>query len=82
MLPPYFNYTKPYLPVICSYYNVRNSKFHLPVMKHEIAKQLLQYCLTKLLNEDQNASEIVYKVSEQPFCTFKSVMKYKIVFFL
>ena len=31
------------------------------------------------LNEDENASQIAYKVGEQPFCTFKSVIKYKII---
>ena len=44
------------------------------MIKHEFAKQLLQYCLIKLLNEDENASQIAYKVGEQPFCTFKSVI--------
>ena len=33
----------------------------------------------KLLNEDENASEIADKVGEQPFCTFKSVMKYNYI---
>ena len=73
------SYMKPNLPVICNHYNVRNLKFHLPLIKHEFAKQLLQYCLIKLLNEDENASQIAYKVGEQPFCTFKSVIKYKII---
>ena len=41
LLPPYFNYMKPNLPVICNHYNVRNPKFHLPMIKHEFAKQLL-----------------------------------------
>ena len=49
------------------------------MIKHEFAKQLLQYCLIKLLNEDENASQIAYKVGEQPFYTFKSVIKYKII---
>ena len=31
------------------------------------------------LKEDENASQIAYKVGEQPFCTFKSVIKYKII---
>ena len=84
LLPPYFNYMKPNLPVICNHYNVRNPKFHLPLIKHEFAKQLLQYCLIKLLNEDENASQIAYKVGEQPFCTSTfivqlSVIKYKII---
>ena len=51
LLPLYFNYMKPNLPVICNHYNVRNPKFHLPLNKHEFAKHLLQYCLIKLLNE-------------------------------
>ena len=70
---------KPNLPLICNHYNVRNPKCHLPVIKQEFAKQLLQYCLIKLLNEDENVSEIAYKVGEQPLCTFKSVIKYKII---
>ena len=65
------------LPVICNHYNVRNPKFHHPLIKHELAKQLLQCCLIKLLNEDENASHIAYKVGEQPFCTLKSVIKCK-----
>ena len=70
---------KPNLSVICNHYNVRNPQFHLPVIKHEFAKQLLQYSLIKLFNEDENASEIADKVGVQHFCTFKSVMKYKII---
>ena len=70
LLPPYFNYMKPNVPVICDHYNVRNPKFHLPVIKHDFAKQLIQYCLIKLLNEDDNISKIADKVFEQTFCTF------------
>ena len=55
---------KPNLPVNCNHYNVRNPKFHFPVIKPEFAKQLLQYCLIKLLNEDENASEIADKVGQ------------------
>ena len=78
LLPPYCNYMKPNLPVICNHYNVRNLKFHLPLIKHEFAKQLLPYCLIKLLNEDENALEIADNVGEQPFCTLKSVIEYKV----
>ena len=35
LLPPYFNYMKPNLPVIYNHYNVRNSKFHPQVIKYE-----------------------------------------------
>ena len=65
LLPPYFNYIKPNLPVICNHYDVQNPKFHLSVIKQEFAKQLLQYCLIKLLHEGENASEIADKVGEQ-----------------
>ena len=34
----------------------------------------------KLLNEDENTSEIANKVGEQPFCMFKFVIKYKIIY--
>ena len=67
LLPPYFNYMKPNVPVICDHYNVRNPKFHLPAIKHDFAKQLIQYCLIKLLNEDENISKIADKVFEQTF---------------
>ena len=42
-------------------------KFHLPVTKHDFAKQLIQYCLIKLLNEDENISKIADTVFEQTF---------------
>ena len=67
------------LSVICNHYNVRNPKFYLSLIKHEFVKQLLQYCLIKFLNEDENAFEIAYKVCEQPFCTFKFVITYKVI---
>ena len=70
---------KPNVPVICDHYNVRNPKFHLPVIKHDFAKQLIQYCLIKLLNEDDNISKIADKVFEQTFCTFKSILKNKVI---
>ena len=37
------------------------------------------HLILKYLNEDENASQVAYKVGEQPFCTFKSVIKYKII---
>ena len=73
LLPPYFNYVKPNVPVICDHYNVRNPKFHLPVIKHNFAQQLIQYCLIKLLTEDENISKVADKVFEKTFCLFKSI---------
>ena len=81
LLPPYFNYMKPNLPVICNHYNVRNPKFHLPVqIKYDFAKQLIQHCLIKLLNKDKNISEIANKVFDQTLLTMTNVLTRIIVF--
>ena len=82
LLPLYFNYMKPNVPVMCDHYNVRNPNFHLPVIKHDFVKQLIQYCLFKLLNEDDNILKIADKVFEQPFCMFKSILKKQSNYFL
>ena len=79
LLPPYFNYMKPNLPVICNHYNIRNPKFHLHAIKHDFAKQLIQHCLIKLLNKDENISEIANKVFDQTFCMFISTLKNKVI---
>ena len=65
LLPPYFNYMQPNVPVICDHYNVRNPKFNLPVINHDFAKQLMQYCFIKLLNKDENILKIADKVFKQ-----------------
>ena len=41
-LPPYFENMKPVLPRICDNYDIRPS-FHLSLIKHDFAKQLLSY---------------------------------------
>ena len=76
LLPSYFNYMKPSLPVICNYYGIRNPKFHLPPIKHAFAEQMIQYCLIKLLNNDIDASHIVNCIHQHTFCKFKSGLKY------
>ena len=42
LLPSYFNYMKPSLPVICNYYGIRNPKLYLPPIKHAFAEQMIQ----------------------------------------
>ena len=44
----------PTLPRIYQLYNVRKTVFHLPRIKHELAEQLADYQLIKLLNENGN----------------------------
>ena len=81
LLPLYFNYMKPNVTVICDHYNVRNPKFYLSVIKRDFVKRLIEYCLTKLLNENDNISKIADKVFEQTFCMFKSLLKNKEIAF-
>ena len=67
---------KPNLPVICNHYKARNPKFHLPAIKHDFAKQLIQHCLIKLLNKEKNISN---KIFDQACCMFKSTLKNKVI---
>ena len=48
---PYFETMKPVLARICDTYDIRPS-FHLPLIKHDFAEQLLSYQLTTMLNEN------------------------------
>ena len=50
LLPPHFNSMKPKLPELCNVYLIRKSTFHLPVIRHEFARQLIGYKLLELLN--------------------------------
>ena len=52
LLPIYFENCKPRVPRIDQPYNVRKPVFHLPKIKHKFAKQLPDYQLVKLLNEN------------------------------
>ena len=72
LLPSYFNYMKPSLPVICNYYGIRNPKIYLPPIKHAFAEQMIQYCLIKQLNNDIYASHIINCIHQHTFCKFKS----------
>ena len=51
-LTPYFENIKPLLPRICDNYDIRRPSFHLPLIKHDFAEQLLSYQLTTVLNEN------------------------------
>ena len=82
ILHPCFNYVKTNVSIICDLYNVRSPQFHLPVNKHDFAIQLIKYCLIKLLNEDENISNIADKVFEQTFCIFQLTLKKQYNYFL
>ena len=42
----------PKLPELCNVYSIRKPTFHLPVIWHEFAKQLIEYKLLELLNTE------------------------------
>ena len=80
MLPPYFNMLKPSMPLVCDYYGVRNPKIHLPTIRHHFAKQLVQYCLIKLLNNDNEYTTLnKSKIYTQTFFTFKLNLKFHMI---
>ena len=78
-LPSYFNYMKPNLPVICNYYGIRKLKFHLPIIRHVFAEQLIQYNLIRIINDDIESVGIMDVVLTQSFCAFKSNIKHRII---
>ena len=78
-LSSYFNYMKPNLPVICNYYGIRKPKFHLPIIRHMFAEQLIQYNLIRIINDDIDSMGIMDVVLTQSFCAFKSNIKHRIM---
>ena len=80
MLPPYFDMLKPSMPLVCDYYGLRNPKIHLLTIRHDFAKQIVQYCLIKLLNKDNEYTTLnKSKIYTQSFFTFKLNLKYQMI---
>ena len=52
MLHHYCNMLKLNMPLVCYYFRLSNPKIHLSTIRHDFAKQLVQYCSIKLLNND------------------------------
>ena len=80
MLPPYFNMLKPNMPLACDYYGLCNPKIHLTTIRHHFAKQLVHYCLMKLLNKDtEHTTFNKSKIYTQSFFTFKLNLKFQMI---
>ena len=77
-LPPYFNIMLPTLPIVCNYYNIQRSIFHLPFIKHSFAEQRLDYHLIKILNV-HGSMLFERKVQHLFFYAFKTFVKYEIL---
>ena len=70
-LPKCFSTIKPNLPVITEHYEIRNPVFHLPAIKHKFAESSLQYCLIKLINEQNYFNEMTDKVQRTSIYSFR-----------
>ena len=76
MLPSYFEYMKPVQPVACNYYGIRKHRLHPPIINHEFGEQMVQYCLIKILNEDNHETTLnKNNIYSQSFFTFKVTLK-------
>ena len=74
-----FSTIKPNLPVITEHYEIRNPVFHLPAIKHKFAESSLQYCLIKLINEQNCFNEMTDKVQRTSIYSFKVFLKRRVL---
>ena len=80
MLPPCFNMLKPSMPLVCDYYGLRNPKIHLSTTRHGFAIQLVQYCLIKRLNKDNEYTIFnKSKTYTQTCFTFKLNLNFQMI---
>ena len=78
-LPHYFDIIKPVLPAICSHYEVRTPRFHLPDVKHKFAEQQIQFQLIRLLSSTNCSMQITSKIHTHSFQFFKYFAKNNII---
>ena len=77
-LPPYFENMKPVLPRVCDNYDIRRHSFHLPLIKHDFAEQLISYQLTTMLNKN-GSTRFSLKVFTHSFSGFSYYLKNVII---
>ena len=70
---------KPNLPVICNYYGIHKPKFHLPIIRHGFAEQLIQYNLIRTINNDVESVGNMDVVLTQSFCASKSNINQRLI---
>ena len=66
---------KPKIPELCNVYSIGKPTFHLPVIRHEFAKQLIEYKLLELLNTESSTLLISSKAHTHSFIGFKIYIK-------
>ena len=76
ILPSYFEYMKPVQPVACNDYRIRKPRLHPLTINHEFGEQMVQYCLIKILNNNNHETTLKKNnIYSQSFFTFKVILK-------
>ena len=70
---------KPILPELCNVYSIRKPTFHLPVIRHEFAKQIIEYKLLEFLNTESGTLLISSKGHTHSFIGFKIYIRNKVI---
>ena len=78
-LPQYFVDWKPKLPSVCTRYEIRSPVFHMPLIQHKFAENLLRYCLIMQLNMEKCSVLITSKVHTHSFLDYKIYLKQKAI---
>ena len=78
-LPEYFVDWKPELPRVCTRYEIRSPVFHMPLIRHKFAENLLRYCLIMQLNMEKCSVLITSKVHTHSFLGYKTYLKQKAI---
>ena len=79
LLPSYFNSMKLKPPELCNVYSIRRPTYHLPINRHEFAKQVIKNKLLELLNTESGTLLILSKVHMHSFIGFKIYIKNKVI---
>ena len=74
-LPECYSTMKPKLPEIIEHYEIRNPVFQHPAIKHKFAKNVLQFCFIKHINEVHCFSMMSEKMERTSFYSFKVLIK-------
>ena len=78
-LPEYFVDWKPELPRVCTRYEIRSPVFHMPLIRHKFAENLLRYCFIMQLNMEKCSVLITSKVHTHSFLGYKTYLKQKAI---
>ena len=76
---PFFTELKSKLPELCNVYSIRKPTFHLHVIRHVFAKQLIEYRRLDLLNTESGTLLVSSKVHTHSLIGIKIFIKNKVI---